>query len=222
MEYFDFDTKLISITKPLIDKIKSSEELIAFCARVSNPKNQVNNETASKLLSYCKRNSHWSIFEMVDATIEISCARDIGRQILRHRSFSFQEFSQRYAEAEKFTWREPRLQDVKNRQNSIEDVDRDIIDTWQDIQTDSLTQAKKNYKWALNMGIAKEVARTILPEGLTMSTMYMKGSLRSWIHYCDLRMGNGTQKEHRLIANSCWKILRNEFPTVFTIDEKGQ
>ena len=221
MEYFDFDTKLISITKPLIDKIKSSEELIAFCARVSNPKNQVNNETASKLLSYCKRNSHWSIFEMVDATIEISCARDIGRQILRHRSFSFQEFSQRYAEAEKFTWREPRLQDVKNRQNSIEDVDRDIIDTWQDIQTDSLTQAKKNYKWALNMGIAKEVARTILPEGLTMSTMYMKGSLRSWIHYCDLRMGNGTQKEHRLIANSCWKILENEFPTVFT-NEKGQ
>lgn len=221
MEYFDFDTKLISITKPLIDKIKSSEELIAFCARVSNPKNQVNNETASKLLSYCKRNSHWSIFEMVDATIEISCARDIGRQILRHRSFSFQEFSQRYAEAEKFTWREPRLQDVKNRQNSIEDVDRDIIDTWQNIQTDSLTQAKKNYKWALNMGIAKEVARTILPEGLTMSTMYMKGSLRSWIHYCDLRMGNGTQKEHRLIANSCWKILENEFPTVFT-NEKGQ
>ena len=221
MEYFDFDTKLISITKPLIDKIKSSEELIAFCARVSNPKNQVNNETASKLLSYCKRNSHWSIFEMVDATIEISCARDIGRQILRHRSFSFQELSQRYAEAEKFTWREPRLQDVKNRQNSIEDVDRDIIDTWQNIQTDSLTQAKKNYKWALNMGIAKEVARTILPEGLTMSTMYMKGSLRSWIHYCDLRMGNGTQKEHRLIANSCWKILENEFPTVFT-NEKGQ
>ena len=221
MEYFDFDTKLISITKPLIDKIKSSEELIAFCARVSNPKNQVNNETASKLLSYCKRNSHWSIFEMVDATIEISCARDIGRQILRHRSFSFQEFSQRYAEAEKFTWREPRLQDVKNRQNSIEDVDRDIIDTWQNTQTDSLTQAKKNYKWALNMGIAKEVARTILPEGLTMSTMYMKGSLRSWIHYCDLRMGNGTQKEHRLIANSCWKILENEFPTVFT-NEKGQ
>ena len=212
---------MISITKPLIDKIKSSEELIAFCARVSNPKNQVNNETASKLLSYCKRNSHWSIFEMVDATIEISCARDIGSQILRHRSFSFQEFSQRYAEAEKFTWREPRLQDVKNRQNSIEDVDRDIIDTWQNIQTDSLTQAKKNYKWALNMGIAKEVARTILPEGLTMSTMYMKGSLRSWIHYCDLRMGNGTQKEHRLIANSCWKILENEFPTVFT-NEKGQ
>ena len=219
MEYFDFDTKLISITKPLIDKIKSSEELIAFCARVSNPKNQVNNETASKLLSYCKRNSHWSIFEMVDATIEISCARDIGRQILRHRSFSFQEFSQRYAEAEKFTWREPRLQDVKNRQNSIEDVDRDIIDTWQNIQTDSLTQAKKNYKWALNMGIAKEVARKILPEGLTKSRMYMKGSLRSWLHYCELRRGNGTQKEHRLIADSCWKILSQEFPSVFSVVE---
>ena len=217
MEYFDFDTKLISITKPLIDKIKSSEELIAFCARVSNPKNQVNNETASKLLSYCKRNSHWSIFEMVDATIEISCARDIGRQILRHRSFSFQEFSQRYAEAEKFTWREPRLQDVKNRQNSIEDVDRDIIDTWQDIQTDSLTQAKKNYKWALNMGIAKEVARTILPEGLTMSTMYMKGSLRSWIHYCDLRCGNGTQKEHRAIALDIKQLIKQNYPQVYEV-----
>ena len=207
--------KLISYSKSPISVKADVKDLISYCARVSNPKNQVNNETASKLLSYCKRNSHWSIFEMVDATIEISCARDIGRQILRHRSFSFQEFSQRYAEAEKFTWREPRLQDVKNRQNSIEDVDRDIIDTWQNIQTDSLTQAKKNYKWAWNMGIAKEVARTILPEGLTMSTMYMKGSLRSWIHYCDLRMGNGTQKEHRLIANSCWKILENEFSVIF-------
>jgi len=215
MKYFDYNTRLVSMTEPLIDDVNTSEELVAFCARVSNPTNQTNNETAGKLLSYCKKNSHWSIFEMVDATIEIKCTRDIGRQILRHRSFSFQEFSQRYAEAQDFTWREPRLQDTKNRQNSLEGVDKDTRDAWQLIQTNALVQAKKDYQWALNMGIAKEVARSILPEGLTMSTMYMKGSLRSWIHYCDLRMGNGTQKEHRLIAESCWQLLSEKFPTVF-------
>lgn len=215
MKYFDYSTRLVSMTEPLIDDVNTSEELVAFCARVSNPTNQTNNETAGKLLSYCKKNSHWSIFEMVDATIEIKCTRDIGRQILRHRSFSFQEFSQRYAEAQDFTWREPRLQDTKNRQNSLEGVDKDTCDNWQLIQTNALVQAKKDYQWALNMGIAKEVARSILPEGLTMSTMYMKGSLRSWIHYCDLRMGNGTQKEHRLIAESCWQLLSEKFPTVF-------
>jgi thymidylate synthase (FAD) len=215
MKYFDYNTRLVSMTEPLIDDVNTSEELVAFCARVSNPTNQTNNETAGKLLSYCKKNSHWSIFEMVDATIEIKCTRDIGRQILRHRSFSFQEFSQRYAEAQDFTWREPRLQDTKNRQNSLEGVDTDTRDNWQLIQTNALVQAKKDYQWALNMGIAKEVARSILPEGLTMSTMYMKGSLRSWIHYCDLRMGNGTQKEHRLIAESCWQLLSEKFPTVF-------
>jgi thymidylate synthase (FAD) len=215
MKYFDYSTRLVSMTEPLIDDVNTSEELVAFCARVSNPTNQTNNETAGKLLSYCKKNSHWSIFEMVDATIEIKCTRDIGRQILRHRSFSFQEFSQRYAEAQDFTWREPRLQDTKNRQNSLEGVDKDTRDAWQLIQTNALVQAKKDYQWALNMGIAKEVARSILPEGLTMSTMYMKGSLRSWIHYCDLRMGNGTQKEHRLIAESCWQLLSEKFPTVF-------
>jgi thymidylate synthase (FAD) len=215
MKYFDYNTRLVSMTEPLIDDVNTSEELVAFCARVSNPTNQTNNETAGKLLSYCKKNSHWSIFEMVDATIEIKCTRDIGRQILRHRSFSFQEFSQRYAEAQDFTWREPRLQDTKNRQNSLEGVDTDTRDNWQLIQTNALVQAKKDYQWALNMGIAKEVARSILPEGLTMSTMYMKGSLRSWIHYCDLRMGNGTQKEHRLIAENCWQLLSEKFPTVF-------
>jgi thymidylate synthase (FAD) len=215
MEYFDYSTKLVSITKPVIEQCETSEELIAYCARVSNPENQMNNETANKLLQYCKKNSHWSVFEMVDATIEIKCTRDIGRQILRHRSFSFQEFSQRYAQAQEFTWREPRLQDNKNRQNSIEGVDKDTRDAWQLIQTNALVQAKKDYQWALNMGIAKEVARSILPEGLTMSTMYMKGSLRSWIHYCDLRMGNGTQKEHRLIAESCWQLLSEKFPIVF-------
>ena len=157
---------------------------------------------------------------MVDATMEIECARDIGRQILRHRTFTFQEFSQRYAEAQDFTWREPRLQDQKNRQNSISGVDHDTERLWQEIQTDVLILAKKHYKWALGNGIAKEVARTILPEGLTMSRMYMKGSLRSWIHYCDLRMGNGTQKEHRLIAEKCWEILHKEFPTVFKKEEQ--
>ena len=220
LNYFSNNGRLVSITKPTDDDLETPEELVAYCARVSNPSNQLNNETASKLLDYCRRHDHWSIFEMVDATMEIECARDIGRQILRHRTFNFQEFSQRYAEAQDFTWREPRLQDQKNRQNSISGVDHDTERLWQEIQTDVLILAKKHYKWALGNGIAKEVARTILPEGLTMSRMYMKGSLRSWIHYCDLRMGNGTQKEHRLIAEKCWEILHKEFPTVFKKEEQ--
>jgi len=221
----EFSTKLKSITKPYEDNagygvtLETPEDLIAYCARVSNPVNQNNRETGAKLLKYCIRNSHWSIFEMVDATIEIVCTRDIGRQILRHRSFSFQEFSQRYAEAIDFTRGEARLQDTKNRQNSIETVDKETRDVWEDMQTDVLILAKKHYKHALNMGIAKEVARKILPEGLTKSCMYMKGSLRSWIHYCSLRRGNGTQKEHRVIADSCWEILSKEFPSVFSVVE---
>ena len=221
----EFSTKLISITRPYEDNagygvtLDTPEELIAYCARVSSPDNQDNKSTADKLLKYCIRNSHWSIFEMVDATIEIVCTRDIGRQILRHRSFSFQEFSQRYAEAINFTRGEARLQDTKNRQNSIEIVDKELRDLREEMQTDVLILAKKHYKHALNMGIAKEVARKILPEGLTKSRMYMKGSLRSWLHYCDLRRGNGTQKEHRLIADSCWEILSNEFPSVFSVVE---
>ena len=221
----EFSTKLISITRPYEDNagygvtLDTPEELIAYCARVSSPDNQDNKSTADKLLKYCIRNSHWSIFEMVDATIEIVCTRDIGRQILRHRSFSFQEFSQRYAEAIDFVRGEARLQDTKNRQNSIEIVDKELRDLWEEMQTDVLILAKKHYKHALNMGIAKEVARKILPEGLTKSRMYMKGSLRSWLHYCDLRRGNGTQKEHRLIADSCWKILSQEFPSVFSVVE---
>lgn len=221
----EFSTKLISITKPYEDNagygvtLDTPEELIAYCARVSSPDNQDNKNTADKLLKYCIRNSHWSIFEMVDATIEIVCTRDIGRQILRHRSFSFQEFSQRYAEAIDFVRGEARLQDTKNRQNSIEIVDKELRDLWEEMQTDVLILAKKHYKHALNMGIAKEVARKILPEGLTKSRMYMKGSLRSWLHYCDLRRGNGTQKEHRLIADSCWGILSKEFPSVFSVVE---
>ena len=221
----EFSTKLISITRPYEDNagygvtLDTPEELIAYCARVSSPDNQDNKSTADKLLKYCIRNSHWSIFEMVDATIEIVCTRDIGRQILRHRSFSFQEFSQRYAEAIDFVRGEARLQDTKNRQNSIEIVDKELRDLWEEMQTDVLILAKKHYKHALNMGIAKEVARKILPEGLTKSRMYMKGSLRSWLHYCDLRRGNGTQKEHRLIADSCWGILSKEFPSVFSVVE---
>jgi len=221
----EFSTKLISITRPYEDNagygvtLDTPEELIAYCARVSSPDNQDNKSTADKLLKYCIRNSHWSIFEMVDATIEIVCTRDIGRQILRHRSFSFQEFSQRYAEAINFTRGEARLQDTKNRQNSIEIVDKELRDLWEEMQTDVLILAKKHYKHALNMGIAKEVARKILPEGLTKSRMYMKGSLRSWLHYCDLRRGNGTQKEHRLIADRCWGILSKEFPSVFSVVE---
>jgi len=221
----EFSTKLISITRPYEDDagygvtLDTPEELIAYCARVSSPDNQDNKSTADKLLKYCIRNSHWSIFEMVDATIEIVCTRDIGRQILRHRSFSFQEFSQRYAEAIDFVRGEARLQDTKNRQNSIEIVDKELRDLWEEMQTDVLILAKKHYKHALNMGIAKEVARKILPEGLTKSRMYMKGSLRSWLHYCDLRRGNGTQKEHRLIADSCWGILSKEFPSVFSVVE---
>jgi thymidylate synthase (FAD) len=214
LKYFEPKVRLISVTKPVIEDLNTPEELVAYTARVSNPGNQLNNETAHKLLRYCIKHAHWSIFEMVDATIEIECPRDIGRQILRHRTFTFQEFSQRYAEAQEYTWREPRLQDEKNRQNSISGVDHDTQRLWQDIQTDVLILAKKHYKWALDNGIAKEVARTILPEGLTMSRMYMKGSLRSWIHYCDLRSANGTQKEHMLIAQDCWKLIANEFPSV--------
>jgi thymidylate synthase (FAD) len=214
LKYFEPKVRLISVTKPVIEDLNTPEELVAYTARVSNPGNQLNNETAHKLLRYCIKHAHWSIFEMVDATIEIECPRDIGRQILRHRTFTFQEFSQRYAEAQEYTWREPRLQDEKNRQNSISGVDHDTQRLWQDIQTDVLILAKKHYKWALDNGIAKEVARTILPEGLTMSRMYMKGSLRSWIHYCDLRSANGTQKEHMLIAKSCWDLIANEFPSV--------
>ncbi len=218
----EFSTKLKSVTKPVDDGLETPEELIAYCARVSNPTNQNNKETGDKLLKYCIRNSHWSIFEMVDATIEIECTRDIGRQILRHRSFSFQEFSQRYAEAFDFVRGEARLQDTKNRQNSLETVDKELRDVWENMQTDVLILAKKHYKHALNMGIAKEVARKILPEGLTKSRMYMKGSLRSWIHYCSLRRDNGTQKEHMEIAVACAKVIADVFPLAHELFQDEQ
>lgn len=206
--------RLIALTKP--EDGSKPEDLISYCARVSNPKNQENYATSGKLLRYLIKNQHWSPFEMVSATIEIETTRDIGRQILRHRSFSFQEFSQRYAEkGEEFPdkdMRECRLQDNKNRQNSLE-TDNDMLRmNWFLAQTRVQEVALREYNWAIQVGIAKEVSRSILPEGLTMSRIYMSGTLRSWIHYCQLRMDNGTQKEHQDIAEKCWNILQREFP----------
>lgn len=205
--------KLIAMTKP--EDGSTSEDLISYCARVSNPKNQDNYSTSGKLLKYLINNQHWSPFEMVSLTMEIETTRDIGRQILRHRSFSFQEFSQRYAESgEEFPdkdMRECRLQDMKNRQNSLE-TDNDMLRmNWLLAQTRVQEIALREYNWAIKAGIAKEVARSILPEGLTMSRIYMCGTLRSWIHYCQLRMENGTQKEHQDIADKCWNILLEKF-----------
>jgi thymidylate synthase (FAD) len=193
----------------------NGEELVAYMARVSNPANQNNPETAPKLISYLMRNQHWSPFEMVNVCVEIECTRDIARQILRHRSFTFQEFSQRYAVAELYETSEARLQDEKNRQNSIEVQDRELERYWQEMQTDVLVAAKKAYGAALNAGIAKEVARKVLPEGLTMSRMYMNGSLRSWIHYLNIRTDKATQKEHRLVAEKIRSVISPLFPSTF-------
>jgi thymidylate synthase (FAD) len=208
---------LVGITKPvgfaMTGEIHTAEDLIVYCARVSNPNNQHNTITGDKLLSYMVRNKHWSPFEMVNVVMEIETTRDIARQILRHRSFSFQEFSQRYASVTEMSEpREARMQDDKNRQNSIETNDQAIIDQWNEMQEHQLHIAKLAYSWAIEHGIAKEVARSVLPEGLTMSRLYMSGTLRSWIHYADLRTGNGTQKEHHEIAEACKAILMTEFP----------
>ena len=191
-----------------------AERLIAYMARVSNPENQSNDATAPKLLKYLMDNQHWSPFEMVNVCMEIECTRDIARQILRHRSFSFQEFSQRYAEALDWEYGEVRLQDLKNRQNSVEVQDRELQRWWEDEQRKVIAQAKFAYGAALNQGIAKEVARKVLPEGLTMSRMYMNGTLRSWIHYCSIRCDNATQKEHRLVAEKCKNIISELFPSL--------
>ena len=213
--------KLIGITQPTISNEvtrnwMTAEQFIAYCARVSNPVNQDNPET-DKLLFYMIKNQHWSPFEMVNVVMEIETTRDIARQILRHRSFSLQEFSQRYAEVtEMHPPREARLQDTKNRQNSIEVDDEELQGLWDDIQLNLLLDAEEAYKWAIENGIAKEQARVVLPEGLTMSRMYMNGTLRSWIHYVDLRCGNGTQKEHREVAEECKKILVEQFPFLKT------
>lgn len=191
-----------------------AEKLIAYMARVSNPANQNNHETASKLLKYLMKNAHWSPFEMASMCVEIETTRDIARQILRHRSFSFQEFSQRYAESEAWEYSEARLQDEKNRQNSIEVQDRELQQYWMEQQQFALIAAKNAYRNALSNGIAKEVARKVLPEGLTMSRMYMSGTLRSWIHYCQIRCDQATQKEHREVADKCKLILKELIPSV--------
>ena len=206
---------LIAVTQPEQDL--SVEEFIVYCARVSNPANQSNHATATKLMRYLMTHGHWSPFEMVHIVMEITTTRDIARQILRHRSFSFQEFSQRYAdptEALGFALREARLQDTANRQNSIVSTDRQTSLTWQQIQDSVLTEAKLGYDEALVMGIAKEQARALLPEGLTVSRLYMAGSLRSWLHYCDVRTKADTQAEHRHVAASAWQIIINLCPSL--------
>jgi len=216
--------KLISYSKParaMYDEgLTDMQELIAFCARVSNPSNQFNMDTSEKLIKYLVKNKHWSPLEMVSACIEIETTRDIARQILRHRSFSFQEFSQRYADPTKdldFVVRDARMQDMKNRQNSVEldmanDDDRRLAYQWEQMQKGVIDKAKEAYTWAVQHGIAKEQARAVLPEGNTISRMYMNGTLRSWIHYIELRAENGTQKEHRQIAQECAKIIAEVFP----------
>jgi len=188
---------------------------VAFCARVSNPSNQNNTRTAEKLVRYLMKHDHWSPLEMVSVCIEIETTRDIARQMLRHRSFSFQEFSQRYAIADiGVDIREARLQDNKNRQNSLETDDQDLRDLWCEKQQQLVDQAKETYNWALENGIAKEQARVVLPEGNTMSRLYMNGTMRSWIHYIQLRSGNGTQKEHRDVALACVAAIKPVFPMI--------
>ena len=196
-------------------------DLIAFCARVSNPNNQNNKETSEKLVKYLINHKHWSPLEMVSACMEIETTRDIARQILRHRSFSFQEFSQRYADPTTdldFVIREPRLQDPDNRQNSIPTDDYSTHEVWRIMQQRVIDEAKAAYKWAMDKGIAKEQARVVLPEGNTVSRMYMNGTLRSWIHYIDLRGSNGTQQEHMDIAHECAKVIAKIFPVSTVLD----
>lgn len=197
--------------------VSGNEDLIVHMARVSNPSNQETKEGNEKLIRYLINNQHWSPFEMVNLVMEINTTRDIARQILRHRSFSFQEFSQRYADPTKnlsFELREARLQDNKNRQNSITTNDALLQKQWIEQQQLVVNTARSAYDWAIDHGIAKEQARAVLPEGNTQSRLYMNGTLRSWIHYCTLRMSNGTQKEHEEVAKECWKIVDKQFPNV--------
>src|SRR6056300_1857337 len=209
------NVKLVSYSKPsqefMDDGITNAQELIAFCARVSNPSNQMNKETSEKLIKYLIKHAHWSPLEMVSACLEIDTTRDIAHQIVRHRSFSFQEFSQRYADpndqGDMFEYSEARLQDEKNRQNSIEVDDEKLQLDWLHAQMRIAHLAKKEYDWAIKKGIAKEQARKVLPEGITKTRLYMNGTLRSWIHYIELRGANGTQKEHMEIAHACAKVI---------------
>ena len=213
------NVRMISYSKPsrqMYDEgLLDVQELVAFCARVSNPSNQFNTETSEKLIKYLIKHQHWSPLEMVSACLEIETTRDIARQILRHRSFSFQEFSQRYADPTKdlsFVLREARLQDTKNRQNSVENTNLALAAWWEERQKRVIEEAKNAYEWAITNGIAKEQARAVLPEGLTVSRLYMNGTLRSWVHYCELRMANGTQKEHADIAREIAKVIAEVFP----------
>jgi thymidylate synthase (FAD) len=225
--------QLVSYSQPTAEftdlGVVDAQELIAYCARVSNPANQFNTETSERLIKYLVKHQHWSPLEMVSACMEITTTRDIARQILRHRSFSFQEFSQRYADPtqeldEAFTLREARFQDTKNRQNSVEfdmtdESQRLLAYEWERAQKRVLYAVKKEYKWAIDNGIAKEQARAVLPEGLTISRMYMNGTLRSWIHYIELRAANGTQQEHQEIARACAQAITAIFPMAANLIE---
>ena len=215
------NVRLISSSEPTAELtglgIGDAQELIAYCARVSNPSNQLNTESSEKLIRYLIKHQHWSPLEMVSACIEITTTRDIARQILRHRSFSFQEFSQRYADPTKdlnFVLRDARLQDTKNRQNSIETDDRELEHEWKIRQMNVIAASRDAYKWAVDNGIAKEQARAVLPEGIMESRLYMNGTLRSWIHFIELRSGNGTQKEHQEVAVACANVIAKIFPMI--------
>jgi len=218
---------LVSSSQPSAELISQGidnvQELVAYCARVSNPANQTNTDTSERLIRYLIQHQHWSPLEMVSACVEIETTRDIARQILRHRSFSFQEFSQRYAVAD-LGWelKDARLQDTQNRQNSIETDDTLLANDWERAQKRAIYAAEREYKWALENGIAKEQARAVLPEGLTVSRLYMQGTLRSWLHYIELRSGPETQKEHRLVAQACADALEPIFPMVREFVANGQ
>jgi thymidylate synthase (FAD) len=226
------NVRLLSYSQPTQEfadlGIQDAQELIAYCARVSNPSNQLNTDTSEKLIRYLVKHQHWSPLEMVSACIEITTTRDIARQILRHRSFSFQEFSQRYADPTQdlsFVVRAARKQDPKNRQNSVDLEatlgDQNLQEQWASKQRELIDLAKSTYEWAVNNGIAKEQARAVLPEGNTVSRLYMNGTLRSWVHFIELRSGNGTQKEHQEIAVACAKVIAEIFPMAESLVQNG-
>ena len=214
--------KLVSYSKATpefeAEGLDNLQELIAYCAKVSNPANQINKETSERLIKYLIKHQHWSPLEMVNATLEIETTRDIAHQIVRHRSFSFQEFSQRYADPttmeDWYTMREARLQDTKNRQNSIDTDDMELTIEWFKKQSEVQQASERAYQWAIDNGIAKEQARVVLPEGMTKTRLYMNGTIRSWVHYIELRGANGTQKEHMEIAHACAKIIAEIFPLI--------
>lgn len=219
MNKFKVNVKIVGATEPSVDYIPDSESIISYAARVSNPQNQENFDTSEKLLKYCAAHKHWSVFETVNVLMEIKAPRDISRQVLRHASAKFQEFSQRYAEVtdDMFVLREARMQDLKNRQASIDIDDNSIQEEWDRYQTKVLDSVKEAYNWAISKGIAKECARVVLPEGNTMSSMYMNANLRTWIHYCQVRKDISTQKEHRMVAEEVWNILKQKYSFLETI-----